>query len=204
VRLGDGLSTGIFLDQRAGRALVRELSKGKRVLNLFGYHGAFTAAAIAGGAAETVTVDSSGVALERAARNLALVEGDPACHQLRRSAAQPWLKRHAELPRRELFDLIILDPPGFSTTKGKVFRAARDYPALAAAALRCLAPGGRLLASTNHRGIVRAKFRRQLTDGARAAGREVLEMKNLPDPIDFPPAPGQDCHLKSILMRVAG
>ncbi len=204
VRLGDGLSTGIFLDQRGGRARVRELSEGKRVLNLFGYHGAFTLAAIAGGAAETVTVDSSGVALERAAANLALVEADPACHPLRRSAAQPWLKRYAKQHPGQLFDLIILDPPGFSKVKGKVFRAASDYPALAAAALRCLAPGGWLLACTNHRGIVRAKFRRQLADGARSAGREVLEMQNLPDPIDFPPAAGQECHLKSILMRVAG
>jgi len=204
VRLGDGLSTGIFLDQRDGRTLVRELSAGKRVLNLFAYHGAFTVAALAGGAAETVTVDSSGVALERAARNLALVGRDPGRHRLRRSAAQPWLERCAAGPKRERFDLIILDPPSFSTAKGAVFRAARDYPALATAALRCLAPGGRLLACTSHRGIVRAKFRRQLADGARAAGREVCEMKTLPDPLDFPPAPGQECHLKSVLLRVAG
>ena len=202
VRLGDGLSTGIFLDQRGGRALVRELSGEKRVLNLFGYHGAFTVAAIAGGASRTITVDNSGVALRAAERNLALSGCDRSHHELHRSAAQRWLERRACKPQSERFDLIILDPPSFSTTKRSTFRAARDYPTLAAAALRCLAPGGRLLACTSHRGIVRAKFRRQLSDGARRAGREVLEMHDLPDPIDFPPAPGRECHLKSVLMRV--
>ncbi len=202
VRLGDGLSTGIFLDQRGGRAQVRELSGGARVLNLFAYHGAFTVAAIAGGADRTVTVDSSGVALQRAERNLALSGCDRSRHKLARSAAQPWLERHAAGPKSERFDLCILDPPSFSTTKRSTFRAARDYPKLAAAALRCLAPGGLLLACTNHRGIVRAKFRRQLADGARRANREVLEMHDLPDPIDFPPALGSECHLKSILVKV--
>jgi 23S rRNA (cytosine1962-C5)-methyltransferase len=202
VRLGDGLSTGIFLDQRRTRALVRELSEGKRVLNLFGYHGAFTIAAIAGGADQTVTVDSSGVALERAERNLTLAGCDRRHHELRRSAAQPWLERRATGPQSERFDLCILDPPSFSTTKRSTFRAARDYPTLAAAALRCLTPGGLLFACTNHRGIVRAKFRRQLADGARRAGREVQQMDDLPDPIDFPPALGSECHLKSVLVRV--
>ena len=60
------------------------------------------------------------------------------------------------------------------------------------------------MSTTNHRGIARGKFRRFLHDAAREASREVLQMKDLPDPVDFPPEPGTGCHLKSVLVSIAG
>src|SRR5690606_8016413 len=71
VRLGEGLSTGLFADQRAARRWLLAEAAGKRVLNLFCYHAAFTVAAMRGGAVESVSVDASAAALERAAENLA-------------------------------------------------------------------------------------------------------------------------------------
>ncbi len=215
VRLGDGMSTGIFLDQRSARGLVADCSAGKRVLNLFAYHGAFTVAAAAGGARQTVSVDSSGTALNRAQDNLqlhgveavltaaggAITEDGPA-HLLVKTDANAWLRRCA-VARPRYFDLVVLDPPSFSTTKRSRFRAAKDYWKLATSALRCLAKGGSLLACTNHRGIVQNKLRRQLTAAASHAGHEVQRMTALPDPIDFPPPPGQPCHLKSFWIEVA-
>src|SRR5262249_54710130 len=111
-----------------------------------------------------------------------------------------WLERAA--PREEPFDLVILDPPSFSTTKQGRFSADGDYRRLAALAFRILAPGGRLLACTNHRGIARVKLRRFLHEAARDSAREVVQMKALPDPEDFPPEPGREPHLKSVLVTL--
>jgi 23S rRNA (cytosine1962-C5)-methyltransferase len=202
VRLGEGLSTGIFLDQRENRRRVRELAAGARVLNLFAYTGAFTVAAVAGGARASVTVDVSRGALAWARRNLDAAGADPSLHVLIEADALRWLKTPGATA--EPFDLVLLDPPSYATTKKSRFRAESDYPALAALALRTLAPGRKLLACTNHRGITRAKLRRFLHQAARDAGREVAQMKDLPDPGDFPPEPGHEPHLKSVLLTVAG
>jgi 23S rRNA (cytosine1962-C5)-methyltransferase len=198
VRLGDGLSTGIFLDQRENRRRVREQAKGKRVLNLFAYTGAFSVAAAAGGALETATVDVSRSALDWARRNLDAIGADAKSHALIEADALVWLKAAAR--GRERFDLVLLDPPSFATTKQSRFSAANDYRALAALAMGVIAPGGRLLACTNHRGIVRAKLRRYLHEAARDAGRSVAQMKDLPDPVDFPPEPGREPAMKSVLV----
>jgi 23S rRNA (cytosine1962-C5)-methyltransferase len=64
-------------------------------------------------------------------------------------------------------------------------------------------PGGKLLACTNHRGISIGQLRKRLHSAARAAGREVTQMKNLACPADFPPPPGEDAHLKTVLVSLA-
>lgn len=201
VRLGDGLSTGLFLDQRAARERVRALAADRSVLNLFAYHGAFTIAAIAGGARSSISVDVSAVALARAALGLLRVGAASERHALVRADVLSWL-REAERARQR-FDLVILDPPSFSTSKRSRFRAASDYHRLAALALGCVAPGGVLFACTNHRGIVPAELRRELTLGARQARRDIAAMHDLPDPVDFPSAPGRPCHIKRVLVEVA-
>ena len=198
VRLGDGLSTGIFLDQRAARRWLHGAGAEKSVLNLFAYHGAFTVAAIAGGARRTVTVDASGVALERARENLehhGVASGS--AHAVVRADAASWLASC-----RERFDVVVLDPPSFSTTKHGTFRAERDYQALAALAVGVLAPQGALLASTNLRRMTPEAFRRMLAAAARDAGRDVAKLRSLPLPHDHPPAPGEPWHLKSELLTL--
>jgi 23S rRNA (cytosine1962-C5)-methyltransferase len=198
--LGDGLSTGVFLDQRDGRRWLRERGA-KTVLNLFAYHGAFTVAAIAGGAHETVTVDASGAALEGARANLAHVEADASQHVLVKADAFRWLE--GAVKRQRQFEVVVLDPPSFSTTKRSTFRADRHYCKLAALALRCVAPGGALLACTNHRGIVPHKFARELERAADEVGARTKRMTSLTDPIDFPPEPGQPNHLKRFVVELA-
>jgi 23S rRNA (cytosine1962-C5)-methyltransferase len=200
VRLGDGLSTGIFLDQRENRRRVRDQAKGKRVLNLFAYTGAFSVAAAAGGALETATVDVSKSVLEWARRNLDAIGADAKSHTMIEADALVWLKSAARGKAR--YDLVILDPPSFATTKQTRFSAENDYRGVAALAMGVIAPGGRLLACTNHRGIVRAKLRRYLHEAAREAGRTVTQMKDLPDPIDFPPEPGREPAMKSVLVTL--
>jgi 23S rRNA (cytosine1962-C5)-methyltransferase len=201
-RLGDGLATGIYLDQRGNRRRLRAMAAGKRVLNLFAYTCAFSVAAAKGGARATVNVDASHAALERGRANFAragiVLEG----HSFYAEDALGWMARAKA--KRERFEVILLDPPSFSTTKQTKFSAESDYVGVAAQAIALLAPGGVLLACANHRGIFRAKFRRFLHEAARAAGREVVQLKDLPDPSDFPPPSGGESHLKSALMTVAG
>jgi 23S rRNA (cytosine1962-C5)-methyltransferase len=200
VRLGDGLSTGLFLDQRANRRRVREMARGKRVANLFAYTCAFTVAAALGGASRTVSVDASAVALERGRANLAHAGVEGGDHAFVAEDAFGWLARAAR--RGERFDVVILDPPSYSTTKRGRFVADSDYPELAASALSLLAPHGRLLACTNHRGISPGRFRRMLFDAARLAKRDVAQVKDLAEPPDYPAAPGGDPHMKSALLTL--
>jgi 23S rRNA (cytosine1962-C5)-methyltransferase len=203
VRLGDGLSTGLFLDQRANRRRVRELSNDGSVANLFAYTCGFSVAAALGGARRTVSVDASAVALERGRENLrAAGVLEAGSHDFVAEDAFAWLA--SAVRKRDRFDLVVLDPPSYSTTKKRRFVAESDYPDLAAAALAILRPGGKLLACVNHRGISQAKFRKAMFDAARIAKVEVAQAKDLPTPSDYPVAPGDWSHLKSVLVTLAG
>ena len=201
IRLGDGLKTGIFLDQRENRRRFRELAGGKRVLNLFAYTCAFTVAAAAGGAVRTVSVDASVGPLEEGKANLEANGLDGPHHEVVAADALVYLQKAAR--RGERFDLIALDPPSFATTRTSRFSAESDYRHVATLALKLLAPGGRLLACTNSRKIPRAKFRRFLHEAVREAGHTAVQIKDLPDPIDFPAPFGMEAYLKSALVTVA-
>jgi 23S rRNA (cytosine1962-C5)-methyltransferase len=198
VRLGDGLQTGLFLDQRDNRARVRKLAGGLRVLNLFGYTGAFTVAAFAGGAARTVTVDVSAPALARARKNLELAGAREEEHALLDVDALVWLK--AAVKRGERFDIVVLDPPSFATTKTSTFSAKDDLGKAISLALQVTSEGGRLLVSTNHRGISQNRLRRAVHEAGRDARRELWQCKDLPGSVDFPPEPGQEPSMKSVLV----
>ncbi len=202
VRLGDGLSTGIFLDQRANRELVRSLARDARVLNLFAYTCPFTVAAVAGGAAHTVSVDVSARALADGRDNL-VRNGidDPSRHLFVSADVFGWIE--GARARGDRFDLVLLDPPSYSTTKdGSRFSSESDYRALAAHALSIVAPGGRLLACSNHRGISHARFLRQITAALADANATAASLRQLPEPTDFPGAPGRESHLKSVLVEL--
>lgn len=184
VELADGLSTGLFVDQRDNRGRVRALAAGRRVLNLFSYTCSFSAAAAQGGAARVVSVDLSRRALRRGEQNFRLNGLDPTRHGFVCEDVVRYLMRMGE--RGEQFDLIVLDPPSFSTAgKGKVLRVERDYARLVALCLRVLAPRGQLLAVTNHRKTSPAALRRLVLEEAERAGRAVESAKLL--------APGHDC-----------
>lgn len=144
--LSDYLDTGLFLDHRVTRARVRKEAKGRRVLNLFAYTGAFTVHAAAGGAASTTTVDLSNTYCEWAERNLALNGLTGGAHRVIRDDVLAWLER-AKGP----YDLVVLDPPSFSSSKkmGRRFEVQRDHRWLLERARGLLAPGGSLYFSTN-------------------------------------------------------
>jgi 23S rRNA (guanine2445-N2)-methyltransferase / 23S rRNA (guanine2069-N7)-methyltransferase len=148
VNFTDYLDTGLFLDHRPTRQLLRELAPGKHFLNLFAYTGAATVYAAAGGARATTTVDLSQVYLDWAQRNLALNGFSGAQHELVRADCLEWLQRE-----RRRFDLIFLDPPTFSTSKRMeaTFDVQRDHVPLLRTAAGLLASGGVLIFSNNNR-----------------------------------------------------
>ena len=176
VDLDSHIDTGLFSDHRETRARVRAEAAGKEFLNLFGYTGSFTCAAAHGGAAASVTVDTSRTYLGWARDNLELNGIAGGRHELVRADAREWLDRAAAGPRR--FGLCLLDPPSFSTREGaQAFDVQRDHPALIAQTLRLMAPGGVLYFSTNHQ-----RFEPRLVGLPAAEVREITEETI---PIDF-------------------
>jgi 23S rRNA (guanine2445-N2)-methyltransferase / 23S rRNA (guanine2069-N7)-methyltransferase len=154
VNLTDYLDTGLFLDHRLTRALVRELAEGRRFLNLFAYTGSASVYAAAGGATSTTTVDMSAVYLDWAKRNMSANGfAESAAHRFERADALRWV---AEEARRHpaSYDLIFLDPPTFSNSKRmaeRTFEAQRDHAELLRDVARLLAPGGEIVFSSNDR-----------------------------------------------------
>jgi 23S rRNA (cytosine1962-C5)-methyltransferase len=175
---------------------------GARVLNLFSYTCGFSVAAAVGGARETVSVDASISALERGRENFVRAGcTDTVHHKLVGEDAFAYLDRAAK--KGETFDVVVLDPPSYSTSKKRRFVAEQHYGELAAKALSILGPGGRLFASTNHRGISRAKLRRVLFAAAESVGRGVAQIKDLAPGSDFPPEPFADPNMKAMLVTLA-
>lgn len=150
VNLRDYLDTGLFLDHRPVRRMIGEMARGKRFLNLFCYTATATVHAGLGGARETTSVDLSANYLTWAGRNLALNGLDRAHHRIERADCLRWMQE-----QRRRWDLIFLDPPSFSNSRGMrgTLDVQRDHVALIRAALALLSPGGTLVFSTNRRGF---------------------------------------------------
>jgi 23S rRNA (cytosine1962-C5)-methyltransferase len=150
VDVARGHKTGFYLDQRDNRArfaaLVRQLGA-RRVLNCYSYTGGFSVAALAGGAADVTSVDSSAPALQRAAAHAALNAGplgfDASRHRVLDADVNQTLRD--ALKRGERFDAIVLDPPKFAPSAAHAERAARAYKDINRLALKLLEPGGLLL-----------------------------------------------------------
>jgi len=144
-----GYSAGLFIDQRANRALVRR-GEIRRLLNTFAYTCSFSVAAALAGA-ETVSVDLSRKSLDRGAENFGLNGLDPSKEKGHRFIADDVLDLLPRLARKgELFDAIVLDPPTFSRGhKGRRFQVEKDFETLLQAALELAAPRARILLSTN-------------------------------------------------------
>jgi len=152
INLTDYLDTGLFLDHRITRGLVRDEAKGMRVLNLFCYTGSFSVYAAHGGATEVTSVDMSRTYINWAKRNMQYNKlYKPEEHDFIQADVLDWLR---EVPR-ERYDLIICDPPTFSNSKRMEgeWDVQRDHVALLKSLLRILTEGGKIYFSNNYRGF---------------------------------------------------
>lgn len=151
VNLDDYLDTGLFLDHRDTRLLVREESKQKRVLNLFSYTGSFSVYAAAGGASLVTTVDLSNTYLDWAKRNMLSNGFEGPSYQFERADVKQWL---STIPSHS-YDLIVMDPPTFSNSKkmNEVLDIQVDHVNLIRSCMRLLSENGVLFFSTNYTGF---------------------------------------------------
>jgi 23S rRNA (cytosine1962-C5)-methyltransferase len=152
--VAEGHKTGFYLDQRDNRhrfaQAVRHFGV-QRVLNCYGYTGGFSVAALAGGARQVVTVDSSAPALEKAVANVALNGFDGTRHEARDADVNQTLR--AALAAGDRYDAIVLDPPKFAPTASHAERAARAYKDINRLAFKLLPSGGLLFTFSCSGGI---------------------------------------------------
>ena len=176
VNLSDYLDTGLFLDHRTTRQMVKEKSARKKVLNLFAYTGSFSVYAAAGGAEEVVTVDLSKTYLNWAERNLQVnnfIDTDK--YKIIHADVLQYLKT---IPAA-YFDLIILDPPTFSNSKrmDDFLDIQRDHVGLINDCLAALKTGGLLYFSTN--------FTKFILEKERIKAASVKDITKATSPFDF-------------------
>ena len=177
----EGQKTGFFIDQRVNRDLVRQYSRGRKVLNTFCYTGGFSVAALAGGAREVVSIDLSERAVKLADENVRLNFGDEAPHEAIACNAVEYLK-----DIDDSYDLIILDPPAFAKHHKVLGNALQGYKKINARALQKIRPGGILFTFSCSQAVSRELFRTTIFTAAAIAGRRVRIIGQLTQPADHP------------------
>jgi 23S rRNA (cytosine1962-C5)-methyltransferase len=199
-----GQKTGLFLDQRENRRLVRELATGRAEgLNLFGYTGGFSVAAALGGVGHVVTVDQDADAIRLARENFRANGLDAADHAFAVGDAFEWLRRYRAEGRR--FDLVVCDPPAFAKSQKAVEGAVAGYASLNRAALQVLSPGGLLVTASCSARVSSEQFQDAVKEAAFKARVEILLVEERHQPPDHPVSPQfrEGRYLKCLVYRRA-
>ncbi|HEY4107790.1 class I SAM-dependent methyltransferase [Puia sp.] len=175
INLTDYLDTGLFLDHRITRGMVRDEVKDKRVLNLFCYTGSFSVYAAAGGASQVDSVDLSKTYLAWAEANMQLNFPGTAAHRFIHADVKQWLD---EAPAG-YYDLVVMDPPTFSNSKRMkdFLDIQKDHAELINKTLRAMKEGGILYFSTN--------YRRFQLEQEKIMAASVKDITNATTPFDF-------------------
>ena len=183
-----GQKTGLFLDQRENRRMVRDLSAGRGdALNLFGYTGGFSVAAALGGARHVVTIDVDRDAIALARENFRVNGLDPADHAFASEDAFEILKRYKAQGRQ--FDLVVCDPPAFAKSQKAVEGALAGYASLNRAALHVLAPGGLLVTASCSARVSPEQFQDAVKEAAYKTRIDLQMVEDRRQPPDHPVAP---------------
>jgi 23S rRNA (cytosine1962-C5)-methyltransferase len=197
-----GQKTGFFLDQRENRARVRQLSAGRRVLNLFGYTGGFSVYAGLGGAEHVTTVDLASPAVEAAEAHW-LLNGLP--HRGHEGVVADAFDYLEHAARGGLhWDLVIADPPAFAPNQAAVPNALAAYRRLIAASAAATAPGGWLCAASCSSHVSLPEFLEACEGGIGQARRRATVFGIQGQPFDHPTplAMPEFRYLKFVAMRV--
>lgn len=182
-----GHKTGFYLDQRDNRAAFAQWVQRlgcQRVLNGYCYTGGFSVAALAGGAQQVVSVDSSAPALQRVAAHVAANGFDASRSEEVDADVNAYLRQALQAGRR--FDAIVLDPPKLAPTAAHAERAARAYKDINRLALMLLAPGGLLFTFSCSGGISADLFHKIVAGAGLDAGVDGAIVQRLAASADHP------------------
>jgi 23S rRNA (cytosine1962-C5)-methyltransferase len=198
IRPAEGLNPGLFLDMREVREFVRKNAAGKIVLNCFAYTCAFGVAALQGGAARVLNLDISRHYLDWGRENAELNGYATVPTDFVKGDVFDWLKRFGK--RGQKFDVVILDPPSYSTTHESRFSVERDTARLVALATPVVQSGGYLIACTNYEQLPQRGFVSRVREGLADVKAKIVETRHEPD-LDFPVASGTQPYLKVCVVQ---
>lgn len=202
IYLNDGAMVGVFLDQKEVRKSIKDkYSNSKRVLNTFSYTGAFSMAAAKGGAI-TTSVDLASRSLEKTTENFTINNIDSSNQDIIVEDIFLYFKR---AKKEELkFDVVILDPPSFATSKDNRFSAAKDYKELVKSAIEITEDEGVIVASTNCATFNMGKFKKFIDEAFKESHKnyEILEEHSLPEDFSVTEKFPEGNYLKVVFVRI--
>jgi 23S rRNA (cytosine1962-C5)-methyltransferase len=177
----EGQKTGFFIDQRENRELIKQYSKNRRVLNMFGYTGGFSVYALRGDAQLVHTVDASKKAIEMTEKNIEKNFGKSTNHESFAVDAFEFLESI-----ENKYDLIILDPPAFAKHNESLHNALQAYKRINLKAIRQIQPGGILFTFSCSQVVSKDEFRKSVFAAAAQSKRKVSILHQLTQPADHP------------------
>ena len=196
-----GQKTGLFFDQRENQHFAQRLAHGPRVLDVFSHVGGFSLAALAGGAATALAVDSSAAALALA-RKGAEAGGMAASFTARQGDA--FAVMEALGAEGAMFDLVVCDPPAFAPAKPALEAGLRAYERVARLAAPLVAPGGFLVLCSCSHAVDLSHFRNASARGIGRAGRRAQLIHTGAAGPDHPMLPqlAESAYLKALFFRL--
>lgn len=202
IYLNEGAMVGVFLDQKDVRKSIRDkYSKDKTVLNTFSYTGAFSMFAAKGGA-KTTSIDLANRSLEKTIEHFKINDIDYKKHDIIVEDLFTYFKYSVK--NNIKFDVVILDPPSFASSKDNTFSAARDYKNLVKSTIEITEDDGLIIASTNCSAFGMKKFKKFIDEAFNECGKEyaILEEHQLPSDFavinEFP----EGNYLKVLFIRI--
>lgn len=183
IALTGSQKTGLFIDQREMRSMVRSLAAGRTVLDCCSYVGGFSLNALMGGALHADAVDYDAAALEQAKKHMAINGVDPSKFSAHAEDVFNFMRRK---PYPHNYDFIILDPPAFAKRSSDIEPAKKAYTDLNRLAMQALPAGGLLLTCSCSYQVDMALFQTIIFHAARQANRSVKIIQKHRHAFDHP------------------
>jgi 23S rRNA (cytosine1962-C5)-methyltransferase len=174
VDIENGQKTGFYLDRRQSRLFLKQNLKDKKVLDCFCYNGAFGVYANVNGAAHVTGIDISAHALKQAASNMRANRINSRRFKFTEGNVFDALKSFDN--SKERFDLIVLDPPGFSVSKHKIAASLRAYSELNQKAISLLTKNGMLISSCSNSQLDDERFKQIVLESADKQKRIIRQL----------------------------